>query len=535
MDASTFHTSLPRGLIVSCQAPAGHPFAAPELLARFARSAVDGGAVAIRAEGPEAIRAIRQAVGVPIVGIRKRTLADGRILITPAHEDARELVAAGADIVALDCTRRGQAHDALARLRRIRAELGVPAWADIATLDEAVAAASAGADAVLSTLRGYTDDTRDVAAFEPGFIADLVRAVRVPVIAEGRVGTPDEAATAVRAGATAVVVGTAITRPEEITRLFAARMAEAGATPATVVGVDLGGTNLKSAYATADHTLRAATVTPTPAAAGRDAVLAALLGAARDRLADARRDGASPTVVGVSTAGWVDPHAGRIVHATDTIPNWTGTEIARALEDALGLPVAVENDGNAFALAEQAFGAGRTASHFVCLTFGTGVGGGCVIDGRLNHGAHFLANGIGHIVVERNGRPCACGRRGCLEAYASAEALVGFGGGRWTNATDLIAAAGTGDAAARQALETHADWVAAGCVTLLNLLDPERIVVSGGLAENNPVLVPRLEGQLGLGRAGEPHAKTRVVKSGLGYFGGVRGAIALARNRAKRA
>lgn len=535
MDAPAFRPCLPRGLIVSCQAPAGHPFAAPEQLARFARSAVDGGAVAIRAEGPDAIRAIRRAVDVPIVAIRKRTLADGRILITPTHEEARELVAAGADIVALDCTRRGQAHDALARLRRIRAELGVPAWADIATVDEAVAAAAAGADAVLSTLRGYTDDTRDVVAFEPGFIADLVRAVRVPVVAEGRISTPEEAAAAARAGATAVVVGTAITRPEEITRLFAAGMAEASGTSATVVGLDLGGTNLKSAFATADDTLRAATATPTPAAAGRDAVLAALVGAARDRVADARQAGASPAAIGVSTAGWVDPRSGRIVHATDTIPHWAGAEIARVLEEALGLPVAVENDGNAFALAERTFGAGRTAGHFVCLTFGTGVGGGCFIGGRLNHGAHFLANGIGHVVVERNGRPCACGRRGCLEAYASAAAVVGFGGGRWTSAADLIAAANMGDATARQALETHADWVAAGCVTLLNLLDPEVIVVAGGLAEKNPILVPRLEQQLGLDRAGETRRKTRVVTSALGYFGGVQGAIALARSRARRA
>jgi putative N-acetylmannosamine-6-phosphate epimerase len=211
-------------LIVSCQAPAGDPFAAPELLALFAKAAVDGGAAGIRTDGPDCVRATKRVVNVPIVAIRKRMQPDGRIMITPSNEDAAELVAAGADIVAVDCTARGRERGALERVAWIQTHLGVPVWADVATVDEGVAAAGAGAAAVLSTLRGYTPDTAHVRTFDAGFIAELVRTLTVPVIAEGWVATPEEAAGALSAGAFAVVVGTAITRPQEITRRFAARM-----------------------------------------------------------------------------------------------------------------------------------------------------------------------------------------------------------------------------------------------------------------------------------------------------------------------
>ena len=180
-------------LIVSCQAAEGDAFRAAESMVRFAQAALAGGAAGIRAEGVEDIAAIRAAVTAPIIGIRKSYHADGRILITPTVESARELVAAGADMIALDCTARGQQYGALDRLRRIRQELGVPVLADIATVAEAVSAAEAGADFVLSTMRGYTVETEQFRRFEPDFIAALCRAVAVPVIAEGRIWEPEEA------------------------------------------------------------------------------------------------------------------------------------------------------------------------------------------------------------------------------------------------------------------------------------------------------------------------------------------------------
>ena len=138
--------------------------------------AVQGGAAGIRANSPEDIRAIRQAVSVPIIGIWKAEQDDGKISITPSLEAAQQVVEAGACLVALDRTRRGQRYGALERVRRIKDELGVPVLADIAMLNEAVQAAKAGADAVPSTMRGYTEETCQALAFEPPFVAELAGA-----------------------------------------------------------------------------------------------------------------------------------------------------------------------------------------------------------------------------------------------------------------------------------------------------------------------------------------------------------------------
>jgi len=235
-------------LIVSCQASEGEAFRDCDSMARFAQAAVAGGAAGIRANGAEDIGAIRKVARVPIIGIRKALAADGHVLITGSFEWAAELVAAGADIIALDCTARGQRYGALERLERVRRELAVPVMADIATVEEAVSAMAAGADLVASTLRGYTADTEASTQFEPAFIAELARAVTVPVIAEGRVHIPEQAASALAAGAFAVVVGEAITKPQLTTQRFA-RSLEAQTRlldpSLRVIGIDLGATNTK--------------------------------------------------------------------------------------------------------------------------------------------------------------------------------------------------------------------------------------------------------------------------------------------------
>jgi putative N-acetylmannosamine-6-phosphate epimerase len=207
-------------VIVSCQAPEGDAFRQSESMARFARAAVDGGAAGIRANGTDDIAAIHRAVSVPIIGIEKRLRPDGSVQITPTLEMARRLVKAGSAIIAVGCTRQDAQAGSLETVRKIPLELGVPVMADIATVQEAVAAAEAGAAFVLSTLRGYTTDTAQITRFEPAFIRDLCQAVSVPVIAEGRIHRPEQAREAMEAGAFAVIIGTAITRPAEITRGF---------------------------------------------------------------------------------------------------------------------------------------------------------------------------------------------------------------------------------------------------------------------------------------------------------------------------
>jgi putative N-acetylmannosamine-6-phosphate epimerase len=249
--------SLAGGLIVSCQAPDADPFRDPASMARFAQAAGRGGAIGLRVNGAPDVAAVRQAVSLPVIGIQKRTQPDGKVLITLSFEDARELVTAGAQIVAVECTARALAFGALDLIRRIRAELNVPVMADIATLEEAIAAEEAGVDLVASTMRGYTEETKHIRLFQPEFIAALVTVLKIPVLAEGRVDTPEQAAEALRAGAHAVIVGTAITRPEVITARFAAALSAGKALrdEATVVGIDLGGTNTKAAILSPDGLL----------------------------------------------------------------------------------------------------------------------------------------------------------------------------------------------------------------------------------------------------------------------------------------
>lgn len=403
-------------LIASCQAAEGDVFRDPQLIARFAEAALAGGAAGIRANGAADIRAIRRITRAPILGIEKVLLEDGKVLITPSLEAARALVEAGADMVAVDTTLRGQRHGALERIRRIKEELAVPVLADIATVEEALTAARAGADFVLSTMRGYTPETAHVAGFEPSFIEQVVRVCPVPVLAEGRIHTPQEARDAIAAGAFAVVVGTAISRPHDITRAFAEAIEKQSVlrqANLTFLGIDLGGTNTKAGIVSSSGKLLLKCSFRTPAMAGRAALLDHLKRVAQDLLE--RAAGMGPTAgLGVATAGWVNTDTGTIAYATGNLPGWTGAPVADELHRCLRIPVSVENDANALAVAEKHFGAGSGLRDFVCITLGTGVGGGCYVAGRLNRGAHYFANAFGHINIVPGGLPCTCGKCGCL-------------------------------------------------------------------------------------------------------------------------
>jgi len=519
-------------LVVSCQTWDNSAFRDPACMARFARAAVEGGAAGIRADSPEEIRAIRQAVSVPIIGIYKVMQDDGRILITPSFEAAQQLVEAGANLVALDCTSRGQHYGALERLRRIKKELRLPVLADIATVEEAIQAAEAGADAVLSTLRGYTPDTAQARAFDPAFIAQLVQSVNVPVMAEGRVETPQQACEALDAGAYAVIVGTAITRPAMITHRFVSILLtrQRGLDPdRTFIGIDLGGTSTKFGLVNNRGDLLFHSATPTPWKEGRDSLLSHLKQVVSECLEEARPRAIRPEAIGLATAGWVDPEKGLVVYATENLPGWTGANPASYLHEAFDLPVATENDANAMAVAEKHFGAAKAASDFVCITLGTGVGGGCYIGGRLNRGSHFFANALGHIRIEAGGLPCTCGLSGCLEAYTNSSALLRYAGaGKFASADQVIAAANSGDCVAQGAIRTLAGYLAAGCASIVSLVDPEMLILGGGLAQDNPVLLKAFTDELAKRVLMWPQRKLRVQASALGYWAGVLGAAAIA-------
>ncbi|HZV50679.1 MAG TPA: N-acetylmannosamine-6-phosphate 2-epimerase [Candidatus Dormibacteraeota bacterium] len=206
------------GLVVSCQATPPNPLAGPGSMALMARAAELGGAVGIRANGPADIAAIKEATGLPVIGIHKLGRDVSPVYITPTFEAAAAVAAAGCDLIAVDGTLRPRPAESLSELiQRIHGELGLPVMADVDCLQAGVMAARAGADLVATTLSGYTGiETPDLPDIE--LVAGLVREVSCPVVAEGRYGSPQEVRLAFAAGAHAVVVGTAITNPMAITR-----------------------------------------------------------------------------------------------------------------------------------------------------------------------------------------------------------------------------------------------------------------------------------------------------------------------------
>jgi glucokinase len=268
------------------------------------------------------------------------------------------------------------------------------------------------------------------------------------------------------------------------------------------IGVDVGGTKIAAGLVEATGEVRDRLVLPTPAAEGPSAVLDAIAELA-ERLRTREVVG-----VGVGTGGVVDHARGVIVSATSLLPGWAGTPVAAELSARLGLPVAMDNDGNALALGEYRFGAARGLGSVLCIAVGTGVGGGVIIGGRLVRGAHHTAGEVGHIPVPGSeGMPCSCGRTGHLEAIASGPAMTAryvaeaatraqahqhgdsgdphLGGGPCA-AIDLrviTERARTGDVVAAKVIADGAGALGRAIGGLANSIDPDAVIVGGGVAE----------------------------------------------------
>ena len=221
-EVSESFRSLRGRLIVSCQADEGDPLDDTDTLVRIAASVLRGGAGGLRAEGVDHIVAFRAKTDLPIIGIIKTYDQNGDVYITPDFKSSRAVSEAGADIIALDCTRRRLLEpDPWPELiRRIHIELHRPVCADIATLEDAIAAENAGADAVATTLYGYTSETSGIRAVCWPLIDSLVTRLNIPVIVEGHITQPEEVTRALAMGAHSVVIGSAITRPQTITARF---------------------------------------------------------------------------------------------------------------------------------------------------------------------------------------------------------------------------------------------------------------------------------------------------------------------------
>lgn len=207
------NSTLAKGLIVSCQAPVNSPLHHPEVIAAMAAASINGGAVGVRIDTPEHIKAVRKRISQPIIGLWKQQIPGFEVYITPRFEDAEAIALAGADIIAIDATsrKRPQGEKLETLIAKIHSELKLPVMADIDTLEAAEMAALAGADILGTTLYGYTKETENLSPPGLELLEKMIKTFTVPAICEGGIASPEIAKKALQLGAYAVVVGTDIT------------------------------------------------------------------------------------------------------------------------------------------------------------------------------------------------------------------------------------------------------------------------------------------------------------------------------------
>jgi glucokinase len=309
------------------------------------------------------------------------------------------------------------------------------------------------------------------------------------------------------------------------------------------IGVDIGGTKVAGGVVDESGLILARARVDTPAKdakAAEDAIVAVVEQLRGDFDIDA---------VGLGIAGFVDESRSRVYFAPN-LPDWHNEPVRDDVSRRLGLPVVVENDANAAAWGENRFGAGRDETDLVCVTVGTGIGGGIVIEDRLYRGRFGIGGEIGHMQVVADGRLCGCGQRGCWEQYASGNALVreareraaesrnqatvllrmGDGTPEMITGRHVTEAARLGDEVALAAFATVGRWLGQGLADLVAVLDPGRFIIGGGVSEaGDLVLRPAREGfeLLLTGRDVRPVAQ--VVLAELGNDAGLVGAADLAR------
>jgi N-acylglucosamine-6-phosphate 2-epimerase len=217
-----FIAQVNKQLIVSCQALPEEALFGAEIMAKMAMAAAEGGAKAIRANTPVDVKAIKASVNLPVIGLYKEVLPDyPGVIITPTLQHALAIAEAGADVIAIDATDRPHPEGELEPfIEKIHAQTGCLVMADISNAAEALAAEKAGVDMVSTTLSGYTPYTPKLEGPDLNLVKELAGLLKIAVIGEGRYHTPEQVKQALEYGATAVVVGGAITRPKEITARY---------------------------------------------------------------------------------------------------------------------------------------------------------------------------------------------------------------------------------------------------------------------------------------------------------------------------
>jgi len=312
---------------------------------------------------------------------------------------------------------------------------------------------------------------------------------------------------------------------------------------AYTIGVDVGGTKVLGGVVDESGTVVKTARRDTPREGG-SALTQAIADVAKELMAEFTIDS-----VGVSAAGFVSSDR-KTMLATPNIAGWNGVDLDYQLTSLIGLPVVIENDANAAAWGEARFGAGRGKRHMLMLTVGTGIGGGIVVNGELYRGAFGTAAEIGHIRVVPEGHLCGCGARGCFEQYGSGNALMrhareaiaaspdiarnllsrGDGTLEGLTGKAITDAARDGDAVALAAFNTTAHWLGAGIASLAVVLDPECVVIGGGVIDAGEILLkPTREAlERSMPFAGK-HPYPEIIGAQLGNEAGLVGVADLAR------
>jgi fructokinase len=294
------------------------------------------------------------------------------------------------------------------------------------------------------------------------------------------------------------------------------------------IGVDLGGTKIEAIALRDDGSIAVRERVPTP----KDDALA-IIGAVRELVLSVERAAGEPCTVGIGTPGAISPRTGLLRNSNTVVLN--GRPLDRELAQALGREIRMQNDANCFALSEATDGAAAGASVVFGVIIGTGCGGGIVVDGRALTGRHAIAGEWGHNPLpwprdeERPGPACYCGKRGCVETWLSGPGFArdhaGQNGGS-ASAEDVVALALAGDRPAIASLERYCDRLARALATIIDVLDPDAIVLGGGMSnvarlyERVPELLPAW--------VFSDHVSTPIVRPLHGGSSGVRGAAWLA-------
>ena len=296
-----------------------------------------------------------------------------------------------------------------------------------------------------------------------------------------------------------------------------------------VLGLDIGGTKLAAGVVDESGAVHSFLVAPTLGEEGPDRVVERLLELGRQAVEAAGVSWPAVEAVGVGCGGPLD--AARGVLSPPYLPGWHDVPLRAIAERAYGLPVVMDNDATAAAAAEHRYGAGSGVSNMVYLTVSTGVGGGVIVDGRLYRGSDGNGAELGHVTVDWRGRECrGCGRRGCLEAYVSGTSIAERAheaGLAYRTAEEVAAAAQAGDPGAARVWEETVEALACGLTSIVNLFEPELVVIGGGVSRSGELLLGPVRERV-RAEAMTPAGKAvRIVAAALGDRVGVVGAAAI--------